>query len=100
MVSSPWFPRSYPKGKTVENVKTSNLGKILKEKNKRNEKEHVKKDIYDNPKKYKIINFKNKKNKIKLNLSIDKKKDLQNMQRIWEPDYLVIKDDVQYVYNY
>ena len=26
--------------------------------------------------------------------------DLQNMQRIWEPDYLVIKDDVQYVYNY
>ena len=26
--------------------------------------------------------------------------DLQNMERIEEPDYLVIKDDVQYVYNY
>ncbi len=26
--------------------------------------------------------------------------DLQNMERIGEPDYLVIKDDVQYVYNY
>lgn len=25
--------------------------------------------------------------------------DLQNMEKIWEPDYLVIKDDVQYVYN-
>ena len=35
------------------------------------------------PKKYKIINFKNKKNKSKLNLSIDKKKDLQNMQRLF-----------------
>jgi hypothetical protein len=26
--------------------------------------------------------------------------DLQNMEKIWEPDYLVIKDNVQYVYNY
>lgn len=26
--------------------------------------------------------------------------DLQNMQRIKDPDYLVIRDDVQYVYNY
>jgi len=25
--------------------------------------------------------------------------DLQNMEKIWEPDYLVIKDNVQYVYN-
>jgi len=25
--------------------------------------------------------------------------DLQNMERIWEPDHLVIKEDVQYVYN-
>lgn len=26
--------------------------------------------------------------------------DLQNMEKIWDPEYLVIKDDVQYVYNY
>ncbi len=26
--------------------------------------------------------------------------DLQNMQRVKDPTYLVIKDDVQYVYNY
>ena len=26
--------------------------------------------------------------------------DLQNMERIGDPEYLVIKDDVQYVYNY
>ena len=26
--------------------------------------------------------------------------DLQNMQKIKDPKYLVIKDDVQYVYNY
>lgn len=25
--------------------------------------------------------------------------DLQNMEKIWEPDYLVIKDNIQYVYN-
>ncbi len=25
--------------------------------------------------------------------------DLQNMERVWEPEYLVIKDDIQYVYN-
>lgn len=25
--------------------------------------------------------------------------DLQNMERVWEVEYLVIKDDVQYVYN-
>lgn len=77
------FPRSYPKGQSVEIVKTSTLGKILKEKLNRNDKEHVTKYIYDNPKKFKIINFKNKKNKSKLNLSIDKKKDLQNMQRLF-----------------
>jgi len=26
--------------------------------------------------------------------------DLQNMERIEDPEYLVVKDDVQYVYNY
>lgn len=26
--------------------------------------------------------------------------DLQNMEKVENPDYLVIKDDVQYVYNY
>lgn len=25
--------------------------------------------------------------------------DLQNMERVWEPEYLVVKNDVQYVYN-
>ena len=45
------FPRSYPKGQSVEIVKTSTLGKILKEKLNRNDKEHVTKYIYDNPKK-------------------------------------------------
>lgn len=27
-------------------------------------------------------------------------KDLENMEKVEDPDYLVIKDDVQYVYNY
>jgi cell division septal protein FtsQ len=26
--------------------------------------------------------------------------DLQNMERVWDTDFLVIRDDVQYVYNY
>lgn len=32
--------------------------------------------------------------------TILKDEDLQNMQRIEDPSYLVIKEDVQYVYNY
>lgn len=32
--------------------------------------------------------------------TILKDDDLQNMERVWEPEYLVIKDDIQYVYNY
>ncbi|MDP2395599.1 MAG: hypothetical protein Q8M44_01495 [bacterium] len=32
--------------------------------------------------------------------TILKDDDLQNMDKIENPEYLVIKDDVQYVYNY
>ena len=32
--------------------------------------------------------------------TILQKDNLQNMEKIDEPEYLVIKDDVQYVYNY
>lgn len=32
--------------------------------------------------------------------TILKDDDLQNMEKVWDPEYLVIKDDVQYVYNY
>ena len=32
--------------------------------------------------------------------TILQEEDLQNMKRVEDPEYLVIKDDVQYVYNY
>ena len=76
------FPRSYPKGQSVEVIRTSTIKEIIKKKLDKNDKEHVTRYIYRNPSKFKIINFKNKKNKSKLNLSIDKKQDLINMMKL------------------
>ena len=75
------FPRSYPKGQSVEVIRTSALKKILKKSLEQDDKEHVTRYIYKNPKKFKIINFKNKINKSNINLSIDKKQDLVNMKK-------------------
>tara|TARA_Y100000741_G_scaffold236327_1_gene180791 strand:+ start:851 stop:1525 length:675 start_codon:yes stop_codon:yes gene_type:complete len=75
------FPRSYPKGQSVEVIRTSALKKILKKSLEQDDKEHVTRYIYKNPEKFKIINFKNKINKSNINLSIDKKQDLVNMKK-------------------
>ena len=72
------FPRSFPKGQSVELVKT----KILKENLHvftKLDLEHVTKYFYKNYKKFKIKNIKNLSKKISLKQSIDTKKDLKNM---------------------
>ena len=71
-------PRSFPKGQSVEILKTSTLGKILNKLNK-SEKEHVTKYMYRNSSDFIIKSFGfNGKNK-KFKLSIDTKKDLNKI---------------------
>jgi len=72
------FPRTFPKGQSIEIIRTYSLKKHLKNMNKF-EKEHVTQYFYNNPKIFSIKNFINKK-KIKLiKTAIDNKKDLSNI---------------------
>ena len=60
------FPRSYPKGQSVEIIKTAKLRYFLSKFNKE-QKEHVTKYFYKNYKNFMIKNFMSVKNKLKLN---------------------------------
>ena len=72
------FPRTFPRGRSVEIIKTNSLKKILPFINK-DEKEHVTKFFYKNKEQFCIKNFKaNKKNLS--NLAIDTKKDLEKLR--------------------
>ncbi len=72
------FPRTFPKGQSVEVIKTSILKKYSKNFSKL-DKEHVTKYFYDNSNYFIIKNFRfNGKNKI-MKLSIDTKKDLKDI---------------------
>ena len=69
------FPRSFPKGQSVEIIKTSTL-KAHIDKMSKSEKEHVTKYFYKNSKNFYIKNFRNNlKNKF-IKLSVDTKLDL------------------------
>ena len=69
------FPRSYPKGQSIEIIKTSKLRNFLNKFNK-DQKEHVTRYFYKNNKKFVIKNFTSIKNKTKIKLAIDTKNDL------------------------
>ena len=72
------FPRTFPKGQSVEVIKTSILKKYSKSFSKL-DKEHVTKYFYDNSNYFRIKNFKfNSKHKT-MKLSIDTKKDLKDI---------------------
>ncbi len=77
------FNRSFPKGQSVEIIKSEiilkNSVSILKNKI---YKEHITKFFYDNYKEYKIYNFKNKFNVSKINLSVDTANDLRKIKKI------------------
>jgi len=72
------FPRTFPKGQSVEIIKTSALKKNL-DYFSRMDKEHVTKYFYKNSEKFKIKNFKFKGKKKEIDQSIDTKKDLENV---------------------
>jgi len=75
------FPRTFPKGLSVEIINTSTFKKYYKEFNKI-EKEHITSFFYNNFKRFIIKNYKSKKNLSNINLSVDTKKDLINISRI------------------
>ncbi len=73
------FPRTFPKGQSVEIIKTEILGENIKFFT-QFEKEHVTKYFYKNSKKFKIKNLKNEKKIQKLKkLSIDNQKELKKL---------------------
>lgn len=81
------FPRSYPKGQSVEIIKTSMLRNSLNKFN-NDQREHVTSYFYKNNKKYMIKNFLNIKNKTKIKLSIDTKNDLKGiLKKIKEKNF-------------
>ena len=76
------FPRSFPKGYSVEIIKTNSLKKHIKFMN-NEEKEHVTLYFYKNYKKFLIKNLKNfDKVKYRINTAVDKKKDLKNIKKL------------------
>jgi len=78
------YPRSYPKGQSIEifrkDIFIDNISKIKSA----YYKEHFPKYFYENSKKFKIKNFKYKKNYSSLNLSVDSEKDLKIARKIAE----------------
>ena len=66
------FPRSYPKGQTVEIIRVSTLNKINEKNLTSDQIEHFTKYFYDNSKKFRIhnLNYQIKKN---ISMALDNK---------------------------
>ncbi len=74
------FPRSFPKGQSVEIIKTKILKNNLKNFS-RFDKEHVTTFFYKHPNRFVIKNFELKQENSYIKLSIDNKKDLINLKK-------------------
>tara|TARA_B100000886_G_C20389402_1_gene477565 strand:+ start:699 stop:1373 length:675 start_codon:yes stop_codon:yes gene_type:complete len=69
------FPRTFPKGQSVEIIKTNCLKNISNKKLSRHHKEHVTKYIYDNNKLFKIMNLSHKIDLSDYSLAVDSQHD-------------------------
>lgn len=76
------FPRSFPKGLSVEIFKVQILKKMLTYKISAPHKEHMFTYAYSNYSKFKIHNYKSPKNYSKLNLSIDTLNDFIKVKKL------------------
>ena len=74
------MPRTFPKGQSVEIVKTSLIIKYLNKFDLKN-KEHVTSYFYENSKNFKIKNFVNKYKYNSLKLSVDTILDLNKIKK-------------------
>ena len=79
------FPRSFPKGQSVEIIRTSIIGKNI-DKFTKLDKDHVTNYFYKNHKYFKIKNFSLKTKKNKINLSVDTKHDLKIILKKFNKD--------------
>ena len=77
------FPRTFPKGQSVEIIKTLTLRNYLGKMSK-DESEHVTKYFYRNSSKLKIKNLKSNKYQRQIKLSVDTKKDMVRIKKILE----------------
>ncbi len=75
------FPRTYPRGVSVEVIKSKCILDLNKKKIHDFFREHITSYFYKNYKNYKIINFNYKENLSKINLSVDKKSDLKKISK-------------------
>jgi len=76
------FPRTFPKGQSIEILKSKTFLKIDDKKLNDKEKEHVTLYYYKNYKKFKILNFKNLTDMSRYNLSIDTFDDFKIIKKI------------------
>ena len=75
------YPRSYPKGQSVEIIKSVFFERVYKKINKRFCEDQFTEYFYQNSKKFNIYNVKNKSNCSNISLAIDTKKDLINARK-------------------
>jgi len=77
-------PRTFPKGFSVEVIKTEAFKKMNNEDLTKEQKEHVTKSFYENAKKFKIQNLNSSSDYSHLNFSVDTKSDLEKIRSIFE----------------
>ena len=75
-------PRTFPKGQSVEIIKSESFLKIDSSKLSISEREHVTKYFYNNQKEFKIYNYRNNHDMSHYNLSIDTIKDFNLIKKI------------------
>ena len=78
------FPRSFPKGQSVEIINKKVFLKYETKFKSASDKEHVTKYFYKNPNLFKIKNFKNHSDFSNLNMSVNDIKDLEIVCKIYK----------------
>lgn len=76
------YPRSYPKGLSVEIIKSNIFKRLKRFKLNSHNKEHITSFFYQNSMDYKILNTKNSKNYSKKSLALDTQNDLKKLKPI------------------
>ena len=76
------FPRTYPKGQSIEIINSKTYKDYFSSFKKKNHKEHVTTYFYDNFKKFKMYKLKNNVNQSNINLSIDTIEDFDKMKKL------------------
>ena len=78
------FPKTFPKGQSVEIINKESLKNILNKIKIKSEKENVTEYFYKNSKKYRIFNYKSKFDYSNISMTVDYKNDINKMQKIFK----------------